>query len=305
MVFVTAVKTGSRRKKSRGEAVFDAFNVLLTVIAFFLFIYPFWNQLILSFNVGTDAVKGGIFFWPREFTLSNYEYVFAVKGFVRSVLISVMRVLVGTFTNLFACGLLGYVLAQKAFRGRKIMRLITVMTMYIPMGLIPVYVLYNNLNLLDSFTVYWLPGLISGWNVLMITSYVENQPAALFESARLDGASELVIFTRIAFPISKPVFAALAVITAVNHWNSWFDVMVYNPSGNFDTLQMVLRRLLIKADIARDLMDLSSNAEAFRMLSPITVRAATTMIVTIPIAVIYPFFQKYFVGGISLGAVKG
>lgn len=294
-----------KHNKSKGEAVFDVFNIILTVMAFFVFVYPFWNQLVLSFNVGTDAAKGGIFFWPREFTLSNYEYVVAVKGFARSVVISVLRVVLGTGTNLFACGLLGYVLAQKAFKGKKVMRLITVMTMYVPMGLIPVYVLYNNLHLLDTFAVYWIPGLISGWNVLMITSYVENQPAALFESARLDGASELKIFARIAFPISKPVFAALAVITAVNHWNSWFDVMVYNPSGDFDTLQMVLRKLLIKADIARDLMNLSSNADAFRMLSPITIRAATTMIVTIPIAVIYPFFQKYFVGGISVGAVKG
>lgn len=302
---MTTVRQGIKKKKSRGEMIFDTFNIILTIIAFLVFMYPFWNQLILSFNVGTDAVKGGIFLWPREFTFANYEYVFAVKGFARSVIISVLRVLIGTTTNLFACGILGYVLAQKAFKGRKMMRLITVMTMYIPMGLIPVYVLYNNLNLLDSFTVYWLPGLISGWNVLMITSYVENQPAALFESARLDGASELTIFTRIVFPICTPVFAALAVITAVNHWNSWFDVMVYNPSGDFDTLQMVLRRLLIKADIAKDLMNLSNNAEAFRMLTPITIRAATTMIVTIPIAVVYPFFQRYFVGGISLGAVKG
>lgn len=295
-----------KRKKSTGEIIFDVFNIAIMIFAFFIFIYPFWNQLVLSLNVGTDAAKGGIFFWPRKFTLSNYEYVIQVKGFAKSVVISVLRVVIGTGTNLFACGLLGYVLAQKDFKGKKVMRLITVMTMYIPLGLIPVYMLYNNLHFLDSFAVYWIPGLIGGWNVLMITSYIENQPAALFESARLDGASELTIFTRIAFPISKPVFAALAVITAVNHWNSWFDVMVYNPSGNFDTLQMVLRKLLIKADIAADLMNLSGgSAEAFRMLSPTTIRAATTMIVTIPIAIVYPFFQKYFVGGISVGAVKG
>lgn len=291
-------------KKTKAGTVFDIFNVILSVVFFFLFFYPFWNQLILSLNEGTDAVRGGIYWWPREFTWSNYEYVVTVAGFGRSVIVSILRVVIGTVTNLAACGILGYVLAQKSFKGKKFMRLITVLTMYIPMGLIPTYILYNELNLLDTFTVYWLPSLISGWNVLMITSYIENQPDALMESARLDGAGELTIFARIIFPISVPVFAALAVITGVNHWNSWFDVMVYNASGEYDTLQMTLRRLLMKSEIAKDLMDTNVN-EAFKMLTTTTIRAATTMVVTIPIAIIYPFFQRYFVGGISLGAVKG
>ena len=291
-------------KETKAGTVFDVFNVILAVVAFFLFFYPFWNQLILSLNEGTDAVRGGIYWWPREFTWSNYEYVVTVSGFGRSVIMSILRVVVGTVTNLAACGILGYVLAQKAFKGKKFMRLITVLTMYIPMGLIPTYILYNELNLLDTFTEYWLPSLISGWNVLMITSYIENQPDALMESARLDGAGELRIFARIIFPISVPVFAALAVITGVNHWNNWFDVMVYNASGEYDTLQMTLRRLLMKSEIAKDLMDTNVN-EAFKMLTTTTIRAATTMVVTIPIAIIYPFFQRYFVGGISLGAVKG
>ncbi|HHV10092.1 MAG TPA: carbohydrate ABC transporter permease [Clostridiales bacterium] len=303
---VKGIKSGMvHGRKSAVEWIFDSLNLILILLAFAVFLYPFWNQLVLSFNVGTDAAKGGIYFWPRKFSLDNYTYVLGVTHFFRSVLYSILRVVVGTFGNLFCCGLLGYVLAQKSFSGSRFMRTVTVLSMYIPIGLIPIYVLYSNLKLLDSFTVYWLPGLITGWNVLMITSFVESQPVALFESARLDGASELTVFTRIVFPICKPVFAALAIITAVNHWNSWFDVLVYNPSGNFDTLQMVLQRLLIKADIAKDLMNQNNNPESYKLLTPITIRAATTMIVTIPIAAVYPFFQRYFVGGLSLGAVKG
>ena len=294
-------------KRTWSGAVFDIFNVVFMLLFTIVMLYPFWNQFVLSFNEGTDAVRGGIFLLPRKLDFGNYAYAFASRGMVSSVITSVMRVVVGAGANLFCCGLLAFVVANKNFSGRRIMRFIVVLTMYIPMGLIPLYVLYNALGMLNTFTVYWLPHLITGWNVLMITSYISNQPDSLFETARLDGAGEIRIFIRIVMPLCVPVLAALAVITSVYHWNSWYDNLVYNPSGDFDTLQMLLRRNLINADIARDLMATNSSVsiEEAMKLQPVTIRAATTMIVTIPIICVYPFLQRYFISGISIGAVKG
>lgn len=296
--------TFSYVKNTTAGKLFDIFNVLIMLALFILFFYPFWNQLVLSFNSGMDAVRGGVFFWPRDFSLGNYQYAFGMGNIWRSVFWSVLRVLVGTLSNLFVSGLFAYIISLPTFPGRKFMRMVVVFTMYIPIGLIPQYILFNSLGLLNSFSVYWLPSLVSGWNILMISSYMHNQPYALIESSRLDGAREMQIYWRIIMPICLPVFAAMAVIVGVGQWNAWFDVMVFNAAGGYDTLQMYLRRILLKADLVADLLNSSAAYEELRELEPQTVRAAVTMIVTIPIVCIYPFMQKYFVTGVSIGAVK-
>lgn len=291
-------------KRTVAGQVFDVANMIIMLVLLVLFLYPFWNQLVLSFNTGLDAARGGIFLLPREFTLANYAYAFGMGNIWSSIGWSVARVLVGTITNLFVSGLLAYIIMLPTFKGRRFMRIIVVLTMYIPIGLIPTYIVYNQLGLLNTFSVYWVPTLVTGWNVLMISSYMQNHPYALIESARLDGSRELGIYWKIIFPISTPVFAAMAVIVGVGHWNAWFDVMVYNAKGEFDTLQMYLRRILLKADLVADLLKSSAAHEELRTLQPQTIRAAVTVIITVPIACIYPFMQKYFIQGISIGAVK-
>ena len=292
-------------KKTIGGMIFDICNTLLMCLMFFIMLYPFWNQLVLSFNEGTDATRGGIYFWPRAFSLLNYRYMFGTAGLLKGAMISLLRVAAGTASNLFCSGILAYVVSLRTFPGRRAVRLAAIISMYIPVGLIPVYILYSGLGLLDTFHVYWIPSLISVWNMLMISSYIMNQPESLIESARLDGAREWQIYIRIIFPICIPVFAALAVITSVSHWNSWFDVMVFNPSGEWDTLQMYLRKILLKSDQINKMLDDAAKMAELRKLAPRTIRATTTMIVTIPIVCVYPFMQKYFISGISIGAVKG
>lgn len=291
-------------KRTVASRIFDVFNMITMILLLILFIYPFWNQVILSFNVGTDAVRGGIYLWPRQFTWSNYEYAFGMGDIWSSIGWSVARVLVGTLSNLFVSGLFAYIIMLPSFRGRKFLRIVVVLSMYIPIGLIPMYLVLHGLGLLNTFSVYWVPSLVSGWNILMISSYMQNHPYALVESARLDGAKELSIYWKIILPISIPVFAAMAVIVGVGHWNAWFDVMVYNAKGQYDTLQMYLRRILLKADLIKELMESSAVKEELRTLQPTTVRAAVTVIITVPIACIYPFMQKYFITGVSIGAVK-
>lgn len=300
-----AVAHSNHIKESMASKIFDVFLYVFMILFTFCMVYPFWNQLIISLNEGTDTLKGGLTFLPRKFTLQNYMYVFQRMNLPKGAFMSIARCLVGTVTSILCTGLLGYIVTIKNFAGRKMMRIIFLITMYFGGGMVPVYLLYSSLGLTNSFHVYWIPGLLSAYNMILISSFIEGIPDSLSESARIDGASELKIYFRIILPLCKPVIAALGIMTVVSHWNSWFDVYIYNPKGEFDTLQMYLRKILLDAEAASKLMDDQKKKEAMRNLTTNSVRAATTMIVTIPIICVYPFFQKYFVSGITIGAVKG
>lgn len=285
--------------------MFDTVNVLFIVVFSFVMLYPFINQLAISFNDGADLARGGVYFVPRKFTWENYRFMLASTNLTHSAMLSVLRVAVGTLTCLLCTGLLSYVVTVQSFSGRRFMRMVFLITMYFGGGLIPFYLLIVSLKMLESFTVYWLPALVSPYYMLIMASYMQNLPDSLNESARLDGASELGIFFRIVVPISLPVFASIAIFCAVGHWNSWFDSLLYNPSGKYDTMQVILRKLLLQVEMLSKLHSEQEASQKYRSLTPETVRAATTMIVTIPIICVYPFLQKYFVTGITLGAVKG
>lgn len=297
--------TKNKINSSTASKVFDVFNVLFMIIFAFIMIYPFWNQLVISFNEGSDTVKGGLSFWPREFTLDNYTYIFKRSSILKGAMVSVLRAMVGSLMTLFCTGLLAYVTTIRHFVGRRFMRLVFVITMYFGGGLIPTYLLYTQLGLTETFTVYWLPSLFSAYYMILIASYIHGLPESLSESARLDGANEITIYFKVIMPLCKPVFAAVAVMVAVGHWNSWFDVMLYNSSGNWDTLQVYLRKILLESEQASRLLSEQKQYAFMRNLTTSSIRAATTMIVTIPIVCIYPSLQKYFVGGITIGAVKG
>lgn len=304
------MKSASYIKRTKSGTAFDALNVLLMLLMSFLFIYPFWNQLVVSFNDGMDATRGGLYFWPRIFTLGNYEYIFKTAGMLEAIGWSLLRVVVGTVTKLVATGLLAYVTTVKHFSFHTKLRKMFLITMYVSGGMIPTYLWFIKLGLLESFHVYWLPSMLSAYEMMIIASYIEGLPDSMFESARIDGAKEITIYIKICMPLCVPVFAALGVMVAVGHWNSWFDVILYNPSGKYDTLQIVLRNILIQSDKVKKLMQdamVGSAAvkSAASRISTASMRAATMMVVTIPIVMVYPFFQKYFVKGISIGAVKG
>jgi len=297
-------------KRTVSGTVFDVFNVSLMILLSFIFLYPFWNQLVISLNDGIDAQRGGIYFWPRVFTWGNYDYILKTSGMLRSLGWSVARVIVGTVTKLFCSGMLAYITTVKHFSFRKHLRRLFIITMYVSGGMIPFYLWMIKLGLLETFTIYWLPGILGAYEMMIIATYIGNLPDAIFESARIDGAREFTTYVRVALPLSVPVFAALAIMVAVGHWNAWFDVLIYNPSGNFDTLQMVLRNILIESDKVKKLMsDATVGSAAVKSaaarITTTSMRAATMMIVTLPIVCVYPFFQKYFIKGISIGAVKG
>lgn len=292
-------------KKTKAGTIFDVCNGIFITILMFAMIYPFINVLVYAFNDGVDAVRGNLYLWPRTWTLANFEYVFRNDDLARGALVSVLRVVVGTVTGVLCNALLGYIVSCKQFYGRKFIRILFIITMYFGGGLIPTYLLMISLGFMNSFAVYWVPALFSCYYMMLASSYIQNLPDALFESARIDGASELTIFAKLVVPLAMPMLACIAVYIGVNHWNSWFDVSLYSKDGKWDNLQIILYRLLNQATAKADMTNQQQLYASMRNIQPETVRAATTVVVTVPIVCIYPFFQRYFVGGITLGAVKG
>ena len=291
-------------KQTKSGRVFDAFNIVLMILVLVAVVYPFVNVLAISFNDGYDAVRGGIYLWPRVFSLENYKFVLADSSLIRGFVVSVLRTVIGTVTAVLGNALLGYIVSCRQFSGRKFMRILFLITMYFGGGLIPVYLLMTRLGLVNTLAVYWVPSIFSAYYMLLCASYVQNLPEALFEAARVDGASELCIFTRFVLPLSVPMLACITIYVGVGHWNSWFDVNLYSKNGTWDNLQIILYRILNQTNAISNMTDSVMIAEKMRGIQPLTVRAAITIIVVVPIIVIYPFFQRYFVSGMTLGAVK-
>lgn len=291
-------KNGLKERKG----IFD--YILLLVFAGILVItlYPFLNVLAISFNEPTDTMRNINFIIPRVFTLYNYQHVFEEENLLSPLLMSVARTVVGTFAGLCCTAMLSYALSRKDFFFRKIFTTYFVITMYVSGGLIPSYLLISrSLHLNNSFWVYIIPGLISTYNVILVRSYIEGLPRELEEAAQIDGASDLVIWGRVVIPLCKPVLATVALFIAVGQWNSFMDTYLY--AKELPTLQYILYKIMQQATMEIDIH--STNIQQLaNSVSPLSVRMAVTVIATVPILIVYPFLQKYFVGGVTLGAVK-
>lgn len=291
-------------KSSLGDKVFVVCNTIFLVAFVIITLYPVLNTVALSFNNGIDAVRGGIHLLPRVFTLQNYKTVLGQQNIVTGAYISVARTVVGTILALAANALLAYVVSRKRFLFRSQLSLFWVITMYVSGGMIPTLILYRNLGLTGTFWVYVIPGMISVFNMLVLRTYMMGLPEGLEESAQIDGANDFTIFVRIISPLCKPVYATVALFVAVGQWNSWFDVMLYNRMNTkYTTLQYELMKLL--SSVMQQGGSASSAGQgAAAAVTPVTVRAAATVVTMLPIICLYPFLQRYFVAGMTLGSVK-
>ncbi|AEJ60654.1 ABC-type transporter, integral membrane subunit [Spirochaeta thermophila DSM 6578] len=297
------------RRAKRGDALFNAFNYTAMILLGIATLYPFLNVLAISLNDSVDTVRGGITIFPRKFTLENYAYLFSYPSVVRGAVMSVLRTAVGTVTGLVSTAMVAYAISRRDFFARRFVTGIFVMTMYISAGLIPDYMLIRSLGLINNFLVYILPGLISAFNVIVLRSYIEGLPYELQESAKIDGANDFVIFSRVVMPLCLPVLATIALFIAVGHWNSWFDTYLYASSNKYlTTLQFELQKILtnVQSQAAASAQDIYSYAltEQTRRVSPESIRMAMTIVATVPILCVYPFLQKYFTRGLVLGALK-
>jgi len=294
-----------KRKKLKKVTPFDVFLAIFMIVVCVVTLYPFLHVLALSFNDATDSIRGGIHIFPREFTFQNYTHIFSQgSDLPHAFFISVARTVIGTATGVMACAILAYTLSRRNFIFKKFFSIMMVMTMYISGGLIPWFLLINDLNLNDSFWVYIIPSLISAFNVIVIRSYMEQLPDELEESAKMDGASDMVTFIKIILPLCVPVLATVALFIAVGQWNSWFDTFLFNrTSPHLWPLQYILMAIMDNASVASNVNAVSAEQMANR-ISPVSIRMAITIVATVPILVVYPFLQKYFVSGLTLGAVK-
>jgi putative aldouronate transport system permease protein len=289
------------------DRIFGLLLYSLMILIGIVTLYPFINVLAISLNDATDSVRGGIYLLPRVFTLENYKQVFAYDNLLIAFRNSVLRTIIGTSIGVFSAAMVAYALSRKDFMIRKFVSLVFALTLYFSGGLIPVYMLMRDLHLTNSFWIYILPGLVNAWNIFVIRSYIDGLPISLQESAKLDGANDLTIFIRIILPLCKPVLATIALFIAVGQWNSWFDTFLYNSSNaHLTTLQYELMKILNNTNAGASNSDIfrTGNAEQSTRVSPESIRMAITIIATVPILVVYPFLQKYFMKGLTLGAVK-
>lgn len=295
-------------KNNMEDFIIDAVNYFLLALIMIITLYPFINTLAISFNDAIDTVRGGIYIWPRQFSLVNYKVILGTATIYNAALISVLRALTGAAIGINASFIVGYALSRKEFVLRKLYSKMFVYSMYFYAGLLPVYFLMKDLHLRNTFLVYIIPGIVNAWNIIVVRSFIDGIPPSFVESARIDGASEVRTMYSIVFPLCLPVNAAIALFVAVAQWNSWFDTMLYNSSVQaLSTLQFELQKVLqTTQSIATSAdMALSQTNSSGNTITPTSLKSTMIVISVVPILCVYPFLQKYFVKGITLGGVKG
>lgn len=285
------------------DRIFVVCNTVFMVLFVIVTLYPVLNTLAVSFNDGIDALRGGIYLWPRSFTVKNYITVLHRDNLITGAIVTVARTVIGTFSALAANAILAFIVSRKRFIFKKQLSLFWVITMYVNGGMIPTFMLYRSIGMTNNFWVYIIPGMISAFNMLVIRTYMSGIPDSLEESAQLDGAGYTTIFVKIISPLCKPVYATVALFVAVGQWNSWFDAMLYNRmSDKYTTLQYELMKLL--ATVTNQGNSAQAMKNAAGAVTPTSVRAAATIVTMLPIVCLYPFLQRYFVTGLTIGGVK-
>jgi putative aldouronate transport system permease protein len=298
-----------RAKMSTEAVIFHSINYTILGLLCVVMVYPMLNTLAVSLNDGLDAVRGGIRLWPRRFTLENYRTVLGMHTIVDAFMMSIYRTVVQVVTNVIVTSMLAFALSRKEFRPGKAISFIFVLTMYFNAGLIPHFILIQSLGMVNTFSVYWVPNMISAFNLIIMRTYMKTISESLIESARLDGASDFRTYLQIIMPLSKPVLATVALFVAVGAWNTWFDAFIFNSGvQRLSVLQFELQRVLSSAMMQGQQAGQAAQAAqagmGFSMVTPQSIRATITIVAALPILLVYPFLQKYFVHGVQLGGVK-
>ena len=299
-----------KTRQAHGVKAFNLINILLLVSFSILVIFPFYNCIVLSFNNGMDAMRGSIYFWPRQFTMENYSQVLAQPIFTKAAINSIARTLITTVLAIICTAAYAFVLTHKKLALRKLYLTLGLITMYFSGGLIPTYLLIRDLNLIDSFWVYVFPGLFSMFNAVLFMSFFDGISPSLEESAKIDGANEVRILFQIILPVSKPVIAAVGLFIAVGQWNSWFDTMLYTTNDSLETLSYMFKKMIetmqyLEMQIAQVGGENVQNMIKSQEVTTITLQMAAMVITSFPIIALYPALQKYFIQGMMIGSVKG
>lgn len=307
MIEALKMRKKRRIKSTLEDKIVDGIIYIFLTLILVITLYPFCYILILSFNDGVDAVRGGIYFWPREFTLDNYTQFLSDPKWVNAIFISVAKTTIGASLCVFFTCMVAYGLSFPNLMFKKFYNIILLFCMYFSGGLIPYYLTIRELGMLNSFWVYIITPMFSIYYCILAVSFFREIPFELYESATLDGASDFKIYLKIILPLSKPLLATIALFAAVGQWNAWTDTAFYAPAEKeLRTLAYLMRDVIMRnqVDVSQGKAAIMAAAKHNQVTSQ-SVQMAAMMIASLPIMLVYPFLQKYFVKGIMLGAVKG
>lgn len=299
-----------KKRLTKGDVTFHVLNYAVFLILTIICAYPFYYLIINTISSNDLSAYGFINFLPKQIHFENYVQVIKLRGLSTAVFVSIGRVVIGTAATVLASAFLGFMFTQEKMWARKFWYRFIVITMYFNAGLIPMYLTMQNLHLTNSFWVYVIPGIVQPFNIILVKTYVESIPKSLQEAAEIDGAGVLKIFRRVILPTSTPILATVAIFSAVGHWNSFQDTLMYITDQSLWTLQYLLYSYINQASSLAMLIK-NSLGSAQNMMALATqqtstsVRMTVSVIVVLPILCIYPMFQKYFVKGIMIGSVKG
>lgn len=295
-------------KTSIGTKLFRTCNIIFMLLLCMIMLYPYLNQLAISLNEGMDTSFGGITIFPRKWTWTNYEAILKDDLVVRSTIITVINVILRTLLSLGVCVGAAYAINKRDLPFRNFLIWFLIIPMYIGAGVIPTYILYRYLGLLNNLMVYILPGLFSFYNMIVIRTFLKGLPVSLEESAMLDGANEIQVLLKIILPLCKPVLATVALWVSVETWNNWTTTLMYVNEQKLSTLQYVIMQIIKQSELVRKMAAESAMMGGDSNVSAVptsdSIKAAGIIFSTIPIVMVYPFLQKYFVQGVTIGAVK-
>lgn len=290
--------------RTPGERVFDIFNTVLMLFIIFITLYPFWEQLVISFSSGYSVYEGGIKLWPKQFSLDAFKVAFDYKAIWIGYGNTILRAAVGTVFSLSLSAMLAYPLSKKDMPGCKSVTKLLIVPMLFSGGMIPSYILIKNLHMLDTYWALILPTAITSWNVFILRNFFMSIPKEIEESVSIDGGGWYTIFFKFVLPLSKPVLATVGLWIMVAHWNAWFDALLYIRDPNKQVLQIVLRNILVVNDMT-DINNVMNETSRKAELTGPTLKAAVVMMSILPMLIVYPFIQKYFTKGVMVGSVKG
>ncbi|WEV66231.1 carbohydrate ABC transporter permease [Bifidobacterium sp. ESL0764] len=298
------------QQRTRGEKVYNIFNIVFFLVVTFICVYPFYYLLINSISNNNLSAAGAIRWLPAGIHLGNYKEVFGLEGLPQAALVSLARTVIGTVLTVIASAYLGFMFTQQQMWHRSFWYRFIIVTMYFTAGIIPMFITMKNYGLTNNFWVYILPVIVQPFNIILVKTFIESIPKSLQEAAEMDGAGTFTVFGKIILPMCTPILATVAIFTAVGQWNSFQDTLIYMTDSKLYSLQYLLYTYINQANSLAASVKASGgsavNAAAMAtQQTPTSIRMTVSVIVVLPILFIYPFFQRFFVKGMMLGAVKG
>lgn len=287
-------------KKDKDSLWFDIINVIVLSIFTLTIVVPLWNILVSSFASSQALARGNYVFFPQEWSINNYISVFNDKTIWNAFAISVLKTVIGVITHVFFCAMMAYAMSKNDLKGRKFYSAMGITTMFFSGGMIPTYLLFRQLGLLNSFWVYIIPSLLSYYDVIILMNFFRNVPDSLEESAKIDGAGYWRIFLSIMLPLSKPALATIALFNGVNQWNDFMTAKIFITDRALYPLQMKLYEIIVQSQTDT----IQNIGTAVAQGTTRGIQLATIVVTTVPILIIYPLLQKYFISGMMVGAIK-